>query len=69
MPGSDVFELSAFNVDKPPLPVNVILERINQFSGKYSVVATNAPTFIQKARLFPGATFVVGYVKKLAKKC
>jgi hypothetical protein len=35
-PGSDAFELSAFNVDKPPLAVPIILERINQFSGKYS---------------------------------
>lgn len=55
------FELSAFNVDKPPLDQGIILSRLAQFAGRQPVYLTNAPTFIEKARLFPGVTFVVGY--------
>jgi len=55
------FELSAVNVDKPPLPAAEILARMGQFAGRYGVVASDAPTYLGKARLYPGATFVVGY--------
>lgn len=55
------FELAAVNVDKPPLPADVILARLRQFAGRYAVLASDAPTYIQKARLYPGTTFVVGY--------
>ena len=55
------FELSAFNVEKPPLPTAVILERISQFAGRYPIYVSNAPTFSEKARLYPGATFIIGY--------
>ena len=55
------FELSARNVDKPALAVGTVLERMAQFAGRWTVVASNAPTFVEKSRLFPGATFVVGY--------
>jgi len=55
------FEISAFNADKPPIDVNTMLNRVNQFSGIGSVLMTNAPTFVQKARLFEGCDFVVGY--------
>jgi len=55
------FELAAVNVDKPPLPADVILARTAQFAGRYPVLASDAPTYIGKARLYPGATFVVGY--------
>lgn len=55
------FEISAFNVDKPPLPEQVLLERLGQFAGRYPVFASNAPTFIEKSRLYRGATFVVGF--------
>jgi hypothetical protein len=55
------FELAAINVDKPPLATELILERISQFAGRWPVLVSNAPTFIEKARLYPGATFVVGY--------
>lgn len=55
------FELSAYNVDKPPLERDVILRRIGQFAGDHPVYVTNAPTFLEKARLFPRTTFVVGY--------
>ncbi len=56
-----VFELAAINVDKPPLPAETILGRIAQFAGRHAVLVSNAPTYIQKARLYPGATFVVGF--------
>lgn len=55
------FELSAVNVDKPPLAADVILARAGQFAGRYPVLVSDAPTYIGKARLYPGATFVVGY--------
>lgn len=54
------FEISAFNVDKPPLPVEKMLQRLGQFAGRWPVYLTNAPTFLDKSRLFPGCTFVVG---------
>jgi hypothetical protein len=59
--GSVAFELSAVNVDKPPLEPAVILERMAQFAGRWPIFASNAPTFLEKARLYPGTTFVVGY--------
>jgi hypothetical protein len=32
-----------------------------QFAGRYTVLASRAPTFVEKARLYPGCTFVVGF--------
>ncbi|NCO38228.1 MAG: hypothetical protein COZ06_35210 [Armatimonadetes bacterium CG_4_10_14_3_um_filter_66_18] len=54
-------ELSAVNVDKPPLPVAEIARRAAQFRGVGTLVVTRVPTFPEKGRLFPGCTFVVGY--------
>ncbi len=56
-----VFELSVHNADKPSLIPHVALRRMAQFAGRYTIFASTAPTFIEKARLFPGTTFVVGY--------
>lgn len=55
------FEISAANVDKPPLERPILLDRLSQFAGLRPVFASNAATFIEKARLYPGATFVVGH--------
>jgi hypothetical protein len=55
------FELSARNADKPPLPKEIILQRMAQFAGRYPIYASNAPTFVEKSRLYPGATFIIGY--------
>jgi nicotinic acid mononucleotide adenylyltransferase len=55
------FELAVVNADKPTLPRPDILTRLAQFAGRHAVLASNAPTFVQKARLFPGTTFVVGF--------
>lgn len=55
------FEVSAANVDKPPLEPALLLDRLSQFAGRWPVVAGNAPTFVEKSRLYPGAAFVVGF--------
>jgi hypothetical protein len=54
------FELSVTNVDKPPLAGSTVTQRLAQFAWKSSVELTRAPTFLEKSRLFPGATFVIG---------
>ncbi|MCH9671463.1 MAG: hypothetical protein K0U93_08445 [Gammaproteobacteria bacterium] len=54
-----LFELSIANVDKPPLAAEHAATRCQLFNEK-NILLTNAPTFIEKSKLFPGATFVVG---------
>ena len=54
------FEISVINVDKPPLTADEVRARVAQFVSRASVELTRAPTFLEKARLFRGATFVVG---------
>jgi hypothetical protein len=55
------FELSVENVDKRALTEEEALRRAQQFWGWAPVALTRAPTFREKARLFPGCTFIVGY--------
>ncbi len=52
-------EISVFNVDKPPLDY-IEMKARQDSSRKWPLVFTNAPTFIEKCRLFPGARFIVG---------
>jgi hypothetical protein len=60
--GLDVdFELSISNVDKPELDAAEVAKRLTQFRSHFAVWVTRAPTFIEKARLFPGVVMVVGY--------
>jgi hypothetical protein len=54
------FEISVTNVDKPPLAGDTVRHRLAQFAWKAPVELTRAPTFVEKSRLFPGTTFVVG---------
>jgi len=54
------FEISVTNVDKPPLTSETIKQRLAQFTWKSPVELTRAPTFVEKSRLFPGTTFVIG---------
>jgi hypothetical protein len=54
------FEISVTNVDKPPLVGNTVRDRLAQFAWKSPVELTRAPTFVEKSRLFPGTTFVIG---------
>ncbi|MFQ3630431.1 hypothetical protein [Roseiflexus sp.] len=55
------FELPVLNADKPPLGYAELKRRLDQFRGRYPVVLSRAPLFVQKASLFPGCTFVIGY--------
>src|SRR5580692_9630963 len=54
------FEISVTNVDKPPLPGETVRHRLAQFAWKSPVELTRAPTFLEKSRLFPRTTFVIG---------
>jgi Cytidylyltransferase-like len=54
------FEISVTNVDKPPLAAETVRRRIAQFAWKSPVELTRAPTFVEKSRLFPKTTFVIG---------
>jgi len=58
--GTVTFEISVVNVEKPPLHADDILARMSQFSATDLVLVTRAATFVDKARLFPGVTFLVG---------
>jgi hypothetical protein len=54
------FEISVTNVDKPALAGETVRRRIAQFAWKSPVELTRAPTFLEKSRLFPKVTFVIG---------
>jgi nicotinamide mononucleotide (NMN) deamidase PncC len=58
--GPVAFELAIVNADKPRLDFHSIDQRCAQFDGDLLAI-TSAPLFLDKARVFPGATFVVGY--------
>ncbi len=54
------FEISVTNVDKPPLAGTTLRHRLAQFAWQSAVELTRAPTFLEKSRLFPRTTFVIG---------
>jgi hypothetical protein len=54
------FELSIVNADKPPLAAEEVRRRMAQFAEQGPLWLTRAPTFTEKADIFPGAVFVVG---------
>jgi nicotinic acid mononucleotide adenylyltransferase len=54
------FEISVTNVDKPPLAGETVRHRLSQFAWRSPVELTRAPTFLEKSRLFPSTTFVIG---------
>ena len=56
-----MFELSISNVDKPDLERSEVERRIEQFEREADIAITRVPAFYQKARLFPGSTFVIGF--------
>jgi hypothetical protein len=57
--GPVCFEITLTNADKPPLDPPTVIRRFGEL-GRFPLVLTNAPTFADKARLFPDSTFVVG---------
>lgn len=52
-------EISIRNVDKPPIDFLEMKDRQSSI-GDHPLIYSDAPTFVEKARLFPGTTFVVG---------
>jgi hypothetical protein len=54
------YEISVTNVDKPPLAGETVRQRLTQFAWKSPVELTRAPTFLEKSRIFPRTTFVIG---------
>lgn len=56
-----VYELSVVNVDKPPLAEGEIRRRAAQFAGDSRLALTRARTFREKAALFPGSVFIIGW--------
>lgn len=57
------FEISAHNVDKPPLDPLELTRRaaqLNDLVPNSTLWIVNAPRFVQKARIFPGAVFIAG---------
>ena len=56
-----LYELSVFNVDKPPVPLSQLQDRLAHFSRQNTcVLLTNTPRFVDKARAYPGMSYVVG---------
>jgi len=54
------YELALANPDKPPLSAEDAAARLARFGRNEAVWLTRAPTFPEKARIFPGAAFAVG---------
>ncbi len=55
------FEIPIVNADKPPLPYGELMRRAAQFAGRHTMLLSRAPRFVDKAAIFPGCTFVLGY--------
>jgi hypothetical protein len=56
-----IYELSVFNVDKPKLDLAEIMKRLDNFTRqKIPIVLTNAPRFIDKSKMFPNVSFIIG---------
>jgi nicotinamide mononucleotide (NMN) deamidase PncC len=53
-------EICVVNADKLPLDYMEMEYRIQRLANSYPLWFTRAPTFTEKASLFPGATFAVG---------
>lgn len=54
------YEISVTNVDKPTLAAPMVRNRAAQFAWTAAAELTRAPTFLEKSRLFPRSTFVIG---------
>ncbi len=70
------FEISIRTVDKPPLSYKAIFDRTNDFGlhkKQHNFLGnlwfTNAPKFVDKIKLFPDCTFIIGYdtAERIAK--
>lgn len=55
------FELSLTNSDKGDIPINEVKDRVKPILELgFNLIVTKAPTFAQKACLFPHTSFMVG---------
>lgn len=59
--GSSAFELSVFNSEKLDISSEEVYHRLSQFAGQYLIFVTNQGNFLDKSRILPSATFVVGF--------
>lgn len=55
------FELAVVNADKGALSADEIARRAAQFAGRHTLTLSRAPLFVEKAALYPGRAFVLGY--------
>ncbi len=55
------FELAVLNADKGALAAATIRQRAAQFRGHATLILSRAPLFVQKAALYPGRSFVLGF--------
>lgn len=55
------FELPIVNADKGTLDAADVQRRAAQFAGNHTVVLSRAPRFLDKATLYPGRTFLLGF--------
>lgn len=56
-----VFELPVANADKPTLTYAEAAARLAQFRERYPLLLSRAALFVDKAELYPGCVFVIGY--------
>jgi len=54
------YEISLSNVDKSSLSEDELFDRLSNIGNERSVIISRAPTFVEKSRIFPGCTFVLG---------
>lgn len=54
------FELSIRNVDKPPVEMDSLLERLTEFDNDASICLTQAATFVEKSMILKNTHFIVG---------
>lgn len=57
--GPVYFEMPLVNADKPALEIDEAAARCGQFPDQ-PLLVTRAATFVEKARILPGMTFVIG---------
>jgi hypothetical protein len=57
---SVAYELTVVNADKGALAAEEVRRRLSQFAWRATLWLTRAPTFPEKAQLFPGAAFAIG---------
>jgi hypothetical protein len=55
------YELTISNADKGMLDQSEVQRRVAQFTHQHTLVLAIAPRFLDKAALYPGRVFVLGY--------